>query len=386
MSFPGTLVPAPVETPALYGLFSAARLMALNGHEQLGIVYDTVCDRVPRVWPGACRSLAPIPPVNRSLTATLTGKRRDGASGPYQVTAAVTVDGGPVRTMAAVVNGYNGGTVVTGQAARVVFETDTAGARNVDLIDVLTGDVHTLTVTQAADGTLGTGNTATYTVVDQLSEVKLGGAPPIITEAGAFAVYAVEQCFMGRSMEEQTERARRRLEAIEQPSVERAVWTGEYGNRPALATSDPEILGGSATTAVPVKTGVSLLEKWLGETSSYSGYLHAYRGLAALLPLVIERNGNRLETKLGNTWVFGGGYPTSGPASQPLPADGEAWIFATRQPTVRRSEVLIPAETASGAFKWDTNETFIVAERIYVFDFPCNTAAVKVDLSLAGAP
>lgn len=380
---PESVVTPPVETPALFGLLSAARLLPLTGHDEFGIQYDVACDNPVRVWPGACRPIVPTPdPVTRTITLTLTGART--GSDPdytYTISASAVVDSGPPRALSVTVAGQAPVTITTGQPPTQVYTASAPDATiSVAVTDTATDTEHDYNAAQATDGTV-TPASEPITVGDPAEPQKLAGTAAQRVVGTPFAVYGVETCLMGITAQENAERARARLALIEQPSVERAFWTGEYGNTTALATSDPETLANPSTT-VDIATGLSLLEAWLGAVSGAIGFIHVNRAAAAVAASnrLINRVGARAETEIGNVWVFGGGYPTSGPTGQAAPTGRELWMFATRQPTVRRTEVIMPGD-ATSTLNWSKNSTFTVAERIYVIDFPCQTAAVKVDLS-----
>lgn len=383
MTMPESVVAPPVEVPAAFGLYSAARMLPLSGHDEWGITYDVICGDAPGMWPGACRPMIPPPgPITRTITLTLTGAHIVGPPEQYTVTASATVDSGPERILD-VRYGASGPFVVRTDGVPVLIaDNPTPGTAVLTFTDVATGDVAgPFPVTQAADGSLSV-TTITHQVEDPPGPPeKLGGAAPVTVVATPFVVYAAETCLLGFTPQEIGERARRRLALIEQTAVEREFWTGEHGTTPALATADVDILAGGPP--VDLVTGLSLLEQWLGETG-VTGFIHVNRGAAAVASelSLVERVGSRLETKIGNVWVFGGGYPTSGPAGTAAPP-GQAWMFATRQPTVRRTEVLVPGDVANGtAFNFRQNEAFVVAERVVVADFPCKTAAVLVDLTV----
>lgn len=385
MTMPASVVQPPVETPALFGLLSAARLLPLSGHDEFGVQYLVICDNPVRVWPGACRPVVPTPaPVTRTITVTLTGARTGvDPDFTYTISAKATVDGGPQRTLTISVGGQPPITISTGLPAVAVYTDDAAGSDiPVAVTDILTDTDHDYTVDQAADTGAVTPAAEPFEVEDDADPEKLTGAALEHVTATPFGVYGVETCQMGITAEENAERARARLALIEQPSVERAFWTGEYGNTSALATSEPEILGNPATP-VDITTGLSLLEEWLGQVSGAVGFIHVNRGAAAVAAenRLITRTGPRAETEVGNVWVFGGGYPKTGPAGQAAPTGRQMWMFATRQPTIRRTDVIMPGDPASGALNWSKNSTFTVAERIYVIDFPCQAAAVKIDLA-----
>jgi hypothetical protein len=384
MTMPESVVTPPVETPALFGLLSAARLLPLTGHDEFGVQYDVVCDNPVLVWPGACRPVVPTPaPVTRTITVTLTGTRT--GSDPtftYTIAAKAVIDGGPPRMVTVTVDGQAPVTITTGlPPAQVYTDPDAGTAIGVVVTDTATDTEHDYAVDQDATTGAVTPASEAFTVEDPAEPEKLAGTAAQRVVGIPFGVYGVETCLMGVTPEENAARARARLALIEQPSVERAFWTGEYGNSSALATSDPEILANPSTT-VDLTTGLSLLEQWLGEVAGAVGFIHTNRGAAPVAAHnnLINRVGARAETEIGNVWVFGGGYPTTGPAGQAAPIGRELWMFASRQPTIRRTEVIVPGD-ATATLNWSKNSTFTIAERIYVIDFPCQTAAVKVDLS-----
>lgn len=382
---PEQIVPPPAETPALYGLLSAARLLPLSGHEQFGIIYDALCDEAPNVWPGACRPMVPAE-ITRTLTVTVTGEQIAGPPEQFTVLVSATVDGGPTRAIEVTYGASAPVIVYTGGPPVVAAVNPTPTSAELTVVDRITGTPVQVAVTQNPDGDTDPGFFS-MVVEDAASEEKVAGGLPYRTVASPLVVYGAEQCLMGLTFDEIAARARRRLEMTEQTAVERAFWTGEYGTFPALATSDPVILPPSDTgTATDIVTAVSRLEEWLGFTGM-TGYLHASRAVAAVAAnhtLFRVPQGTRLETHLGNVWVFGGGYGHSGPTGQPVlaPYANQAWIYATRQVTVRRTEIIMPAELENGsAVNWRHNEAFMVAERVYVVDFPCQSAAILVDLT-----
>lgn len=380
---PTTPVSPPQETPALYGLFTAARLLTLTGHDQGGINYDVVCDTTLKYWPGVCRPIPPGPPLQRNITVSFVGARSGADPNfTYTITAQATVDSGPERTLTIAVDGGAPQEISTGAAPIEIFSGTTSGAHQVVLTDTVTGTASPATaITQAVDGAV-TPASMQLAVEDPTTAEKLAGAAALNVQATPFVIYGVEACLFGLSFDEQVARARQRLSLIEQPAVERTFWTGEQGNTPALATSSPTVLA-PESAPVDITTGLSLLEQWLGQNTTMTGFIHVNRRAAAVASekSLINRVGSRLETELGNVWVFGGGYPTSGPGGGSPPPD-VVWMFASRQPTVRRTEVIVPAEPDNGAtINVIRNYSFVVAERVFVVDFPCQTAAVAVDLS-----
>lgn len=387
MTVPESVVAPPVEEPAPFGLFSAAHMLPLTGHEEWGITYDVVCGDPPTAWPGACRVTGPPVPVTRTITVQVSGQQIVGPPEQFTVSVSASVDGGPERLLDVTYGAAGPVEVATDGVAVVVADNPTPTSAELTIVDRTTGETAgPFPLTQNPDGTVDADSFVFP--VDDPAELpsKTGGQRAVNVAASPFAVYAAETCWMGLSNREVSERARYRLSLIEQTAVERAFWTGEYGNTPALATSSPVILpdpGGGAVTPVDLTTGMSLLEAWIGAGGT-RGFLHASRRVGAVASELhyVARVGDRLETLLGNVWVFGSGYPTSGPTGQPAPGPNQAWMFATRQPTVRRTEVIVPGEVANGtALNFRTNEAFVLAERVYIADFPCRSAAVLVDLS-----
>ena len=381
MSMPLTPVSPPQETPALFGLFSAARMLSLSGHAEAGVTYDVVCDSTLRYWPGVCRPAMGGEPVQHTITVTFTGAQ--SGTDPditYTIAAQASVDSGPVRVIDVTVDDGAARSVSTGGAVVEVFSGSAAGTHTVGLVDQATGVEAQVQITQESDGSVSPGS-ATLVVEEPAGGEKLVGEAAVRVAATPFLVYGVETCLLGLSFDEQVQRARQRLALVEQPAVERAFWTGEQGNTPALATSDPEIL---SDDAVDLVTGLSLAEGWLGNQGSYAGTFHITRAAAAVVDSngVVSRNGSRAESLLGNVWVFGSGYPRTGPVGSAAPTDSQAWMFVTRQPTVRRSEVFVPGDAEDGtALNPRKNTVFVAAERTYVVDFPCQTAAVLIDLA-----
>jgi hypothetical protein len=386
MTVPQSVVAPPIEEPAPFGLFSAAHMLPLTGHEEWGISYDIVCGDPPTAWPGACRVSGPPEPATRTITITLTGQHIVGPPEHYTVTASATVDGGPARTVDVTYAGAGPFPMPTNGTPVIIADNPTPTSGILEFTDRATGETAQFSITQAADGSLDA-NTVVIPVIDAPEiPAKTGGYPATNVTASPFAVYAAETCWMGLSNREVSERARYRLSLIEEVAVERAFWTGEWGNRPALATSNPVILpdpGTGAATPVDLTTAMSLLEAWIGAGGT-RGFLHVSRRVGAVASdsHTVRRVGDRLETLLGNVWIFGGGYPATGPTGQPAPGPNQVWMFATRQPTVRRTEVIVPGEIADGtALNFRSNDAFVLAERVYIVDFPCRSAAVLVDLS-----
>jgi hypothetical protein len=198
-----------------------------------------------------------------------------------------------------------------------------------------------------------------------------------------FAVYGSYDCSaFSRPLAEAEARARQHLALWEETEVERVIAAGDRDAAPSLqGAADLTPAGGASLVA-----GVGLLEGHLGTNYGSVGVLHMPRSLVAPARSanVVFRHGQRLETELGNYVVAGAGYDLAavGPDGAPVP-DGQAWLYATSIPVVRRGEVFVlPDED----FRPQTanNDVTVFAVRVYVVGWECVTAAVLVDLE--GAP
>ncbi|SCG15516.1 hypothetical protein GA0070610_1750 [Micromonospora echinofusca] len=174
------------------------------------------------------------------------------------------------------------------------------------------------------------------------------------------------------------ERARRAMGMVEQQSLEHYAWTGEAGNADYLAAADTEVLAGSDAAAVPLETGVGLLEAHIGDRSGVLGVLWAPRWTAGWFAEKGQSRieGPRLVGPLGNPIVFA--QTTGVGPGGAAPAAGEAWLYATGPVMVRRSAVFLPK--LPEALDRKDNEVFAVAERFYTVGWSCTVAAVKVKL------
>lgn len=226
------------------------------------------------------------------------------------------------------------------------------------------------------------------------------------TPADPFTVYAGEQCFTGNhdnTIAVRNLRERFRLgeqEAVERvvyngflPDPERPDWAGgDYADpaKPFLTPSlrwDPVILNNAQPT--PLVHAVGMLEHWLQATSGARGVIHAPAYMASALGGgdIVTSSGPRAVSRLGHMFVFGTGYSGRKPllsTGDPVPNDGDpnAWLYATRPVTVRRSTLIEPADWESGAVNLRTNHGSMVIERIYTVDWPCAHAAIRTDYPL----
>lgn len=205
---------------------------------------------------------------------------------------------------------------------------------------------------------------------------KQGDRSTTITRADPFAVYAVEQCLDGRTSQQMQNRLRRRLLRGERHVVEAAVYHGLAGTSPFLRHESTTVINQGQPLSVAAAVGA--LEQRLA-LAGRTATIHAPRWMAAVMDAegLLHRQGPRLRTVLGTPIVFGSAYTGDPPQGT---TDEQAWLYATGPVTVRRSEVIEPARLDQGGFNMRTNTPFVLAERVYVVDWPCETAAVATTL------
>lgn len=209
---------------------------------------------------------------------------------------------------------------------------------------------------------------------------------PLVNGTPFVSYLGVECALVGRTLEEYEISVRNALDICEQRTIERTFWTGDQGNDPHLASGAAvTILDGSDATALGIMQGVGALESWLGDNYCGVGSLHAPRGLASYAAnfRLIEGSNPRLLTPLGNRWAFGAGYSANtGPDGTPAAA-GTAWIYATGQVNIWRSEIWIQPGALEQAFNKRTNDVELFAERAFVITLECAIAAVRVRIDCA---
>lgn len=182
-----------------------------------------------------------------------------------------------------------------------------------------------------------------------------------------------------------------RLFANEQEAVEFAFWSGNFGNTPFLndAVGATDVGGGG--TFASIVDAVAALEGFAAATYGYHAVLHAETAVHAYaadhhLVSAATEFGNvwgapstdpTLRTPLGTKWVFGGGYPGTGPADV-APGAGETYIWITGNVTVWRQPTFMPSV-------WETmnreqNQFNVLTERGYLATYDCFHAFAKVDV------
>lgn len=196
-----------------------------------------------------------------------------------------------------------------------------------------------------------------------------------------FGVYGSYDCSVfSRPLDEAVNRARQHLALGEERAVEFAIATGGFDHEPTFqGATDLTPAGG----AVDVHAGVGHLESYLAKNHAGVGTIHAPRILGPYLP--VEREGQRLETKLGTLVAAGGGYDIAnrGPGGATPPED-ERWLYATGRPIVRRSDVLVTPDPDQLPNR-SNNDVTVFAQRIYAVGWDTAAAAIRVQPDYRGA-
>jgi hypothetical protein len=193
--------------------------------------------------------------------------------------------------------------------------------------------------------------------------------------ADPITVYGSWYCQkLGYTLDEIQQRARAHLLAGEQQAVERAVWTGDGGNRPYLASPDTVDLGEAECPAQLLAT----LYEYADTVFTGEPVIHAPRPVVPWLTDHITRESGRLVTTQGVPIAAGAGYTeaNTGPGGIPAP-NGSYWVYITGPVTVRRGPVEdVPNPTAAGFNRRD-NKLLALAERRYLVGWDsCLTAAL----------
>lgn len=228
-----------------------------------------------------------------------------------------------------------------------------------------------------------------------------------------FVVYAAIICGpRGQSPAYLTTKTGQRLFASEQHAVEFALMTGAAGTGGAPRIDDPGgpygapvDVSGAALTYPTITDAVSALERYAYDTRRY-GYqavLHAPASLSAYasqqrqaftaathgavwgVPGVtvgddtaeVARMDPVLRTQLGTRWVFGGGYPGTGPNGL-APAAGKSYLWITGNVALWRGQVWSPPEPMQ-VFDRGINQLKVIAERQWLATFDCFHAYALVD-------
>lgn len=208
---------------------------------------------------------------------------------------------------------------------------------------------------------------------------------PLVEGTPFTALLGVECKLTGYTLEEFERRVVRAFTLCEQRTVEEIFWTGSEDNRPSLAGTAEEpsecVILAQATAPLSLTGGVAALEGYLGDNYCGVGVIHAPRTLAAYAAatnLMCNCGTAKVSTPLGTQWAFGGGYSVNtGPDGIEAP-EGVAWLYATGQVSILRSEVWVNPDDLRYAFNTRTNDVTVFAERKYAITYECVCAAVAV--------
>lgn len=203
-----------------------------------------------------------------------------------------------------------------------------------------------------------------------------------------FTVYDGFNCsIVGRSEADIMERARQALALGERRAVEEAYWTGAVGNRPRLADPSAVVLNAvpapTAADALTPVAGIAALENYLASNYGGTGIIHGPRGVSALLARyhLAFAEGTVLRTLVGTPVALGGGYTVNtGPDGVEAPP-GTAWLYATGNVVIRRSEVWVNPDSVAQALNRTSNNVTLLAERTYVVTHECLLAAVLININ-----
>lgn len=199
-----------------------------------------------------------------------------------------------------------------------------------------------------------------------------------------FAAYGGVLCkTIGLDRARMEAEVRRAFEAGESTAVERAMMKYRFVANPDgsglpgdwTAPTDITPAGG----AVKASLAVGMLEDYAGQFYVGAPTLHMPRSVASMILGVdgAEFSGDVLNTKLGSKIAAGAGYsnPNTGPTGAAAAA-GEAWVYATGEVVISRSEPIIRQ-----AIDHAENDVYVLAERAYVAAIDCFAAAIRVNLS-----
>lgn len=216
-----------------------------------------------------------------------------------------------------------------------------------------------------------------------------------------FVVYSTLKCGpRGMTPAYMIDKTSERLYSSEQHAVEAAFWAGGAGNLPIIATVGAVDVGAGGSFATITDAVAALEDHAYGTVPyGYNAVLHAKSAVhayAAAEHIVVtaaqgyapvwgtDNNERMLRTPLGTKWVFGGGYPGTGPVGAPAPAAGETYIFITGNVTSWRQPEWAPPDPLRTMDR-SINEFRLLAERGWLVTRDCFTAYALVDIPKAAA-
>ena len=202
---------------------------------------------------------------------------------------------------------------------------------------------------------------------------KIPATQPEPVDADPITVYGSWYCQkLGYTLDDIQSRARAHLVGGEQQAVEYAVWTGDSGNQPHLASPDTIELG-EATCPAQL---LAMLYTHADTVFTGEPVLHMPRPVVPWLADHTIRESGRLVTTQGVPIAAGAGYTeaNTGPDGTPAP-DGSYWVYVTGPVMVRRGPIENVPNPTSAGFNRRDNTLLALAERQYVVGWDaCLTA------------
>lgn len=176
--------------------------------------------------------------------------------------------------------------------------------------------------------------------------------------ADPLVIWAATECAPDQTEAEQLGRARQIRTLKEQIIVESA-----FAER-LLADA-----GTVVDFASNLTDAIGQLEVYLGELG-YNGYLHASRKWAVEAGFLNAASGTAvLRTKLGNTWVFGGGYDSA--LGNTIVATGQLFVW-------RSAPIEHVVTTGSHVTAAYNNTVYAMSERVVTVGYECAAHAVTI--------
>jgi hypothetical protein len=213
------------------------------------------------------------------------------------------------------------------------------------------------------------------------------GEAPAVVYGAPFVIDAEDVC-TSSSNDVTDARARRLLETVTHPAVERELWDGPVQSAHAADGArwfgDETAVVVSGTLASPVavspRLGLALLEEFLGGTASGGlGVIHATRATASLLMPFVAGGQPITRTPLGSLFAAGSGYSGAGPNGNAAPS-GKRWMYASDPIEVRLHAPTVTDQASS--VDRDINRIRTRARRTASFASSwCRLGAVLVDLT-----
>ncbi len=203
---------------------------------------------------------------------------------------------------------------------------------------------------------------------------------PITGEATPFTVYGMFQASPAAySPQDAQAKALEHLLAREEQKVEALLWSGAESNEPSLAAATTTVV----TAGTDAAASLAALENTVAVQHGNLGVFHMTRGTALQLlgQQLLTVRGGGLYTQVGTPVVAGGGYPGTGPVTDPATDDADAtgWVYATPPLFGYRSEPFPSSAVPGDLLDTRNNDLFSVVERTYVVGFdPCGVYAVLV--------